>query len=1042
MAYTEPGIEVIQELQAQAVNVAGAVQSLVIVGELYEVFEDEVHGTGYDPVTGAGFQTFAWPGKKTSSIVDLAGVRKSIAEVDSQLNEAADYALAWSLRDPSTSRVFALDPLTDVYDINQTGFKIVEGVDAAAARASGSVASASKDREFHLRAGGLISAGVVSGDRVRLANGGFDVRGTVTITHDDNVFYTPDGHDLEVKTASLAAAVALIAEVSTPATLPATGRLAIGSGATLEWADYSAVVVVAEEHTFTVNPLTFAHAAGEAVEVMVQDTVNAASTTIADLVTAPGYITEDSVGGFTGFEGKRVAMWVENKQVNDGAVAGGDNIVQSATMGLTYADVGKKVTFWSDQVGDGAKTQFDGDLGAVAGQLSSALETFAAADVGKVIKIGSDYRRITSLVSASGPGIVTYSGAFITGTGITFVVYGQLVRTIMSVDSGTGDFTVDGAAITGAQTVAPLVLHRAVYRDLVTADDNDDNKILYSGSAVSSDTGFLKNVPVDIYDEDLDYEIFADYELLVTYRALDVSSINQELGVYTPSDLSALATVVKDNPLIWAGSSSLTAMGTADTLVYLLPVNLYQAGDETGYPEDRSEAQGYLDALEILERNSNAYFFVPLTRNTTVRDAFVAHIVAMSEPCEKNERMCYLTYALPLGLVESTTGQIEPGLDGGNKVLSDVGQNFLSEHLIIPGNTVVIQTPAAFAGEYIVASGSTEDELLLEGDNWNQTSGVYDAAAKEFTDTAADTTVAGTVTGSTAGQWKDVEVGDYLLQGTATRRITAIDATYAILTYEGLDLPTLAPAQTISILRTNIAVSYYARPLDKATQASTLAGISTNRGNRRVVHMWPDQVEMITGTDSQGNDVKESLPSYYAAAAEAGRDAVIPPQRASTGMALGGFTALENSNFYFKKSQLNTIAEGGWAILHQPTRGGSVLMRHLMTTDRSTVKTQEVAFTKNVDNMAKRKRTAMEPLLNDDKGRVNITKQFLSALAAPVQGIYENFIKDEQLVTTDDAPPFKILSLTQDTTNRDNILETTELNVPLPANRAIVTFVI
>ena len=836
----------------------------------------------------------------------------------------------------------------------------------------------------------------------------------------------------------------LVAEVSNLVTLLATGRLAIGSGATREWADYSGVAVVGNDHTFTVGALTFAHALGEAVGVQVIDTPSVALTD-GDLVTSPGYV-ESATGGLTGKEGARVALWIENKQVDDGAVAGGDNVVQSATMGLTHVDVGKKITFWSDQPGDGAKTQVDGDLDAAAGKLSSALETFAPADLGKVIKIGTDYRRITVIDQAAGPGIVTYSGAAITGVGVTFIVFGQLVRTIMSVIASTGDFTVDGAAIAGAQTGAPLVLHRAVYRDLVTATANDDFKILYSGSAVSSDTGFLYHAPVDIFEEDLDYEIFADYDLLVTYRALDVSSVNQELGVYTSSDLTALANVSKNNDLLWAAGAALTAMGTNDTLVYLLPVNLYQAGDETGHPEDRSEARGYLDALEILERNENAYFLVPLTRNATVRDAFVSHVTAMSASCEKTERMCYLTYALPMGLLESTTGQIAPGLDGGNKVLSDVGQNFLSQYQIIPGNAVVVISPAVFAGEYVVGSGSTEDQLVLEDDNWLFTDNNYSPSAKEFTDTVSDTTTPGKVDTITPGAWKDVEVGDYLLQGTVTRRITVIGpgsgGVYTELTYEGLDLPTLDINQTISILRTHVAVDYHARPYDKATQASTLAGIATSRGNRRVVHMWPDRVEMITGTDSQGNDVKESLSSVYAAAAEAGRDAVIPPQRASTGMALGGFTALEHDNFYFKKSQLNTIAEGGWAILHQPTRGGSVLMRHLMTTDRSTVKTQEVAFTKNVDNMAKRKRASMEPLLNDDKGRINITKQFLSALAAPVQGIYEQFIRDEQLVQTEDAPPFKMLSLTQDPINVDNILETTELNLPLPANRAIVTFVI
>ncbi len=138
MAYEEPGVKVIQQLQLEAANVAAATQALTLVGELYEVFEDQVHPLRYDALTGAGDQEFSWPEKKASSVVDLAGVRKSIAEVDSQLNEFAPYPLQWKLRDPSTSAVFDVDELTDVYALNQDRFKIIEGSGAATARAAGS----------------------------------------------------------------------------------------------------------------------------------------------------------------------------------------------------------------------------------------------------------------------------------------------------------------------------------------------------------------------------------------------------------------------------------------------------------------------------------------------------------------------------------------------------------------------------------------------------------------------------------------------------------------------------------------------------------------------------------------------------------------------------------------------------------------------------------------------------------------------------------------------------------------------------------------
>lgn len=1054
MAYEEPGVKVIQQLQLEAANIQDATQAPTFVGELYEVFEDEVHSLPYDPTTGAGAQAFAWPGKKTSSVVDLAGVRKTIAEVDDQLNEFAPYPLAWKLRDPNTNAVFDINAGTDVFGLNQTQFQIVEQASAATPRASGALASASVNREFHLSAGGLISAGVVAGDRVYLTNGAtssdFVARGNIDRVHDDNVFFTPDGYDFAI-TAALTAndSGPLVADVvGDAATLPDSGILAVGSGSTYELIAYSAVAVAGDQHTFTLSTSTvFAHGVGDTVAVEVMDSVRSlGSGDDGDLVTNPGFLVSAGVI-VPGDIGNRLALWVEEKAVTDGSATGSDNVISIASMSLDSTHVGRKLSIWSEDAGDGAVAL--SDISVSGTTVTANVGTpFTAAQVGDYIKIdAAQYRRIAAYTSPTE--VEVDSSA--TGTNVTGTVYGQVVRRIMAVQDD-GSVTVDDATLT-AGTGLPVVLHRPVYRDLVEDDDNTTGvDIRYSGSAVSGDVGPNKQVPWEIFAADLTYEIYPAYELLVTYRALDESSVNGELAVYAASDLTALGGVSPANPLAWAAQTALVAMGTSDTLIILQPVDLYpddDPGDKSGYPEDQDEVLGYLGALEILARNDAVYYMVPLTQNSTVRDSFVSHVLAMSAPEEKSERVCYLSYALPVGEMESVSGIIEPGLDVGNKKILDVGQDFLALHNIIPGNEVVIQSPAAYAGTYVVAAGSTDDELVLEGDNWGQDeNGDYLTTTPEFEDAAADTSTGGEILSTTDNQWKDVEAGDYVYHpgDGVTRKILTVESNggllYAKLTYDGPDLPTLAAAQTVSILRTSVAVNYYARPLDKTGQANALAAISQARGNRRVVHMWPDQVGMITGTDAQGNDVEEYLPSYYAAAAEAGRDGVMPVQRSSTGLSLGGFTSLRNSNFYFNKTQLNTIAGGGWTILEQRVNGAPITVRHLLTTDMSTVKTQELSFTKNVDNMAKVKRASVEPLLNDENGRINITQQFLTALAFPLQGIMEQFVSNEQLVKTETADPYKILSITQDQTAPDTILEDVEMNVPLPANKATVTFII
>lgn len=1130
MAYEEPGVKVIQQLQLDAANIAAATQALTLVGELYEVFEDEVHPESYDALTGAGDQEFPWPSKKASSVVDLAGVRKSIAEVDSQLNEFAPYPLQWKLRDPSTSAVFDVDVITDVYAINQDRFKIVEGSGAATARAAGSNGTAAQINQLHLEAGGMISAGVVAGDRIRVTNGGgdFDVRATVTKAFDDTAFFTADGHSLTLNALTTAGAASIVADV--PAgegvQLQEGGTLILGSGATLERVEYTGAVVVAgDTHTFTLSgdtPTVFDHAAGETVTVVVKDAPSNEDDD-GDLETAPGFLNSPAVN--TGMIGYRVALWVEQLEATDGATDGTSS-VNVGSLDLDETAVGKKLSIWSSDAGDGA-------VAIPAGTVSTTTTTgdtftagsgtpFATAEVGGIVKIDSGYHRITAVDSGT---VITITPGATVGATTDGTLFAQVVRTILAVESN-GNATVNGGGI-AAGSGLPVVLHRAIYRNLVEDPDNADGlSVRYSGSAVTSDTGYLTQVPFEVFENTVTFEVFPNYELLVSFRALDLSSVNSELAIYAASDLTALGDVSPANPLAWAAQAALVAMGTSDELIIGLPVDLFpndDPGDKSGYPEDKDEVLGYLLALEILSRNESVYYMVPLTQNSTVRDSFVSHCLAMSAPEEKKERICYLSYKLPLGDVESTTGEVAPGLEGGNKAIVDPGQNFLSQYNVIPGNIVVIESPASIAGEYEVGNGTTEDRLELEGDNWTQTlemttsvgnfggqtgatasldttGGVTTlttlaAGGNLFTDSdvgrtivingAADAnangsqvivsvvdgnnitfvastppadapdgnngSIAWTVTpdnevgSNTANQFKDAEAGDYLVVGSVYREITAVKSDglnlYGRLEYDGAPL-SLGSGNSVSVIRTSIAVNYHVRPLTKTDQASTLAAISQARGSRRVVHMWPSEVEMITGTDAFGNDVKEFLPSFYAAAAEAGRDSVIPEARSSTGLALGGFTALNYSNFYFSKSQLNTIAGGGWAILEQRVQGAPVTMRHLLTTDMSSVKTQEVSFTKNVDNMAKVKRASVEPLLNDDLGRINITQDFLTALAFPFQGIFENFVSKGQLVRTADAPPYKILSIRQDSTQPDTILEDVELNVPLPANKVVVTFII
>jgi len=1127
MAYEEPGVKVIQQLTLEQANVASATQAAVIVGELYEVIADQVAGD-YDPLVGAGDQSYQWPGKLSSSIVDLSGVRKATGETDSQLKLAAPFPLSFKLRDTSTGLTSNIDDLVDVYGVSQTGFSVEESSSAASLRVSGVTGTIASPGRLRLRTGGMINAGVVAGDRLRVSNIGgspaFDVMATVLSFSDDEAVFEADGGSGVVSAATPPSSSSIVVDLDGVPSLPNGGNMAllVGSGSSSELLTFtSPPSLVGSQATFTLTTATrLVHDAGEPVKVLV---VDQASTSVDNgaISTTSGQVQSSTAPFTSGDVGARIEIWAESAQDNSGSVAGAGFRIETGALSLTGNDVGKVVTIWSD---DSAVSEVDGDLDTVSGQLSSALAVFQAADVGRVIAIDGQYRRITSVVAVSGPGVVTYSGSPLSGAAAEFTVFrSQQVRKITAVDATSGgtDFWVD-AAVTATGGGLPVVVHRRELRDVTSLVSS--MSVTYSGGNVTPEVGLGLYTPIRIFSERVLFQVAPLFQVLVSYRALNTSAVNETLVVRRQSQVSELGTVTKDNPLLWAARSALTAMGSSDVPLLLQSVKSFADGNETGFPEDKDETGGYLKALEQLSAVDSAYYLVPLTMNPTVRDAFASHVLAESQAEAKRERSAFLTYNLPLGAVESNTGIIAPGEGGGNKFIRDTGKGFSSVYGLIPGNRVVITSPAPVAGEYLVATGTNDDQLFLEGPNWLQDqSGQFLPGAVEFqvqdvsfggqsgstasfsapvsdlvtvtglsgmgaADVGRDLVVSAAVNGANIGsfaivqfvsassvvishaagvveagtiEWsvtadntarsvtpaafKDAEAGDYLFFGGQTRLVTDLvsgpGGAFTTIVYSGTSFSGNS-GQTAGVVRTWPGVVFYAKPLNKDAQASALAGISQARGSRRVVHLWPDMAEQVTGTDQFGGEVREMLPSFFAAAAEAGAVSVLPPQRSSTGSSLPGFTGLKNSNKYFSRDQLNVIAGGGWTILEQGDIGAPVKVRHLLTTDMSSVKTQELSFTKNVDNMAKVKRASTEPLLNDENGRVNISTDLLAALAFPIQGIYETFVSRGQLVRTEGKPPYRILSIRQDPLAPDCILEDAELNVPLPANRVVVTFVI
>ena len=971
MAYIEPGVIVRTELTSPGVVVQSADQDPVIVGELWEVFEEEAAATRYNATLGSGSQVFAWPSKLTSSIVDLAGIRSDTLEPDDQLLAGATFPMVVKLQDPETLVESTVDLLLGVEAVSQAGFTLLESVSAATARTSGSNATAGETLKIYRESGGFIAAGIKAGDKIRVVypqSASAVARGAVTAVTDNQITFT----------------------------------------------SVDAVLVDGALLTNT-------------------------APDFGDANTNPGRLNYGP--GFTGVTvGDRVAIYTEAAQVNDGNGVNSSSITTASGLALVQADIGRKVSLYSARPADGAVTEANAATSVGLATITGA--GFTAAMIGRAVKISGGSPSIPTTyarVIAAVVGQITVSSSMpSTSTDVTVLVYAQVVRTIVTVVAAS-QFTYSGASISDALQVAiPVVLHTKVTRNVTAL--NSATQVTYSGNAVTSGTGFARSLPFEDFNNNVQYQVFPDYMVLVTYRAMNTTLVDGQ-RVATQEAVDLIGAVHKANPVCFAASKAMEAMGTTDRNILLIGVNLWgHQSTPTGFPADVDESAAYARAFSVLSNDSAAYFLAALTRNHAVRTAVIAHCNAMSQPTEKRERTCFLSYALPLGTVESTTGGIEPGLDGGNKKILDTGVNFVSEFSVVPGMNVVIVKPTAFAGTYVVAAGTADGTLLLDGADWTITP-LYTVANGDLT------AVSGQVSTVTPNAWEDVDVGDWIRVGVGPYQFRRVSSKVSslILGYEGV--PLVGVAQTVSIIRSylspNEPVSYYVDPLTNTEQATALKGIAQSLAQFRAVPVWPDLAGFVTGQDGQGNDVIELLPSYFLAAVAAGVCSVLPPERSLTGMAIGGVVSLSNSSDKFSTSQLNTIADGGWSIFHVPNTGGSVQCRHLMSSDRSSIKRQELSVTKNVDNQAKVLRNSLRPSLNDAEGRVNITQRFLQALALPIQGILDVFVANEQLVVGPNGEaPYALIDIRQDPVALDTILVEVQTTQPIPANIVDITYVI
>jgi hypothetical protein len=207
-------------------------------------------------------------------------------------------------------------------------------------------------------------------------------------------------------------------------------------------------------------------------------------------------------------------------------------------------------------------------------------------------------------------------------------------------------------------------------------------------------------------------------------------------------------------------------------------------------------------------------------------------------------------------------------------------------------------------------------------------------------------------------------------------------------------------------------VFYIERQLTKTQRAEEVAAKSTVFGSSRIWHVQPD----LVGVDVQG--VTKYLPGYYLCAAVAGITAGFPVQQGFTNIAVAGITDLRNSNFFFSKTEMNTMAEAGTMLFVQSTQGGTPFCRHALTTDVSVLQYREILKVKNADFLSYYFKRKIDPFI----GSWNITEDTLNAERQVIDASAEILMSEKLPRIGAPLLSYEVLRLEQSEVNRDSTI--------------------
>lgn len=237
-----------------------------------------------------------------------------------------------------------------------------------------------------------------------------------------------------------------------------------------------------------------------------------------------------------------------------------------------------------------------------------------------------------------------------------------------------------------------------------------------------------------------------------------------------------------------------------------------------------------------------------------------------------------------------------------------------------------------------------------------------------------------------------------------------------------LELDTVIPSAD-----TELCTFRVVHHLGDAEYVSAIAATSSRFRDKRAYNVFPNRLR-----DTDGNFVS----GMYGAAAVCALACSVQPQQPITNVEIKGFTDLPDVYSKYSREQLNEIASGGTLIIMQDRIGGTVYVRHQISTayPDHNLNTTELSLVKNLDSISYYFANRFAPYI----GRYNVTEELLAEIRAVLSdGIAyisasteSNRLVGPQII----SEGTEIRSIFTSSEEKDKVYANVALNLPAPFN--------